>query len=91
MDVTLEGAMKGPLTTARAESVINASFSAIGALRVNGIATPQYVSVAGDSRLIPSAENLQGHPVNIQVALNYNTYWHQEQIDMGSPLITVTY
>jgi hypothetical protein len=47
--------------------------------------------MAGDSSLIGASDNLQGHPVNIQVALNYNTYWHQEQIDVGSPLVTVTY
>ena len=91
LDVTLEGALKGHLTPGQAEAVVKRSFGAVGAKSVNGIATAQYVSVAGDSRLIQPADNLQGHPVNIQVALNYNTYWHQEQIDMGSPLITVTY
>ncbi len=91
LDVTLEGALNAHLTPGQAAAIVKQSFAAIGAQRVNGIATQQYVSVAGDSRLIQPAENLQGHPVNIQVALNYNTYWHQEQIDIGSPLITVTY
>lgn len=91
LDVTLEGAISGHLTTGQAEAMVQKALGAIDASRVNGIATRHYVSVAGDSRLIRSAENLQGNPVNIQVALNYNTFWHQEQIDIGSPLITVTY
>lgn len=91
LSVTLEGSLPGPLSAVEEENVVNQAFSAVGATRVNGIATPQYVSIAGHSNLLQESENLQGHPVNIQVALNYNTYWGQEQIDIGSPLVTVTY
>lgn len=91
LDVTLEGAIAGHLTPSQAEATVKKALGAINAAQVNGIATAHYVSVAGDTRLIRAAENLQGNPVNIQVALNYNTFWHQEQIDIGSPLITVTY
>jgi hypothetical protein len=92
MSITLQGSIAGSaMSVAQEQAVVNQAFTAIGAVRVNGIATPQYVSMAGDSKLIGASDNLQGHPVNIQVALNYNTYWHQEQIDVGSPLVTVTY
>ncbi|WP_053960550.1 YwmB family TATA-box binding protein [Sulfobacillus thermosulfidooxidans] len=88
---TLQGTLPENLSQAQENQVINQAFQAIGAKKVNGIETPQYVSVAGDSGFIAQHDSLQGHPVNIQVALNYNTYWHAEQVDVGTPLVTVTY
>ncbi|MCL4351758.1 MAG: YwmB family TATA-box binding protein [Firmicutes bacterium] len=89
--LTLQGTLPQKLSTTKAKHVINQAFRSIAAKSVNGMTTAHYVSVAGDSGFIHSHDYLQGHPVNIQVALSYNTYLHQEQVDVGTPLVTVTY
>ncbi|PSR38106.1 MAG: hypothetical protein C7B44_00430 [Sulfobacillus thermosulfidooxidans] len=91
LSLTLQGTLPHPLTVSQEESLVNQAFRAVGASRVNGIQTPQYVSVAGYTAFIHSHDSLQGHAVNLQVATNYNTYWDEEQVDVGTPLVTVTY
>lgn len=89
--LTLQGTLPEAMDSVQEEAVVSQAFRAVAAARVNGIETSQYVSVAGDTPFIHSHDSLQGHAVNIQVAANYNTYWHAEQIDVGTPLVTVTY
>lgn len=91
LSVTLQGTLPGRLSTAREKQVVDQALRSIAAKSVNGITTAHYVSVAGDSGFIHSHDVLQGHPVNIQVAVSYNTYLHAEQVDVGTPLVTVTY
>lgn len=91
LSLTLQGTLPHRLSLAQQQQVVNRAFRAIGAQRVNGIQTAHYLSIAGNSGFIDQHDTLQGHSVNIQVALNYNTYLHAEQVDVGTPLVTVTY
>jgi hypothetical protein len=89
--LTLQGTLPQRLSTPQAKQVVDQAFRSIAAKSVNGITTAHYISVAGDTGFIHNHDVLQGHPVNIQMALNYNTYLHREQVDVGTPLVTVTY
>ncbi len=89
--LTLQGTLARALSESAEETLVSQAFAAVAAKRVNGIETSQYVSVAGDSPFIHTHDELQGHPVNLQIATNYNTYLHAEQVDVGTPLVTVTY
>lgn len=91
MAMTLQGWLPKNVSSKKYGSLISKAFQAIGATQVNGITTKQYKSIAGHTPLIPQSDMLQGHPVNVQVAVTTNTYRHRTQVDVGSPLITVTY
>ena len=90
-DINLEGVLPGHLSATGEKALIDSAFQAIGAQRVNGLATAGYIAYAGYSSLISASDQLQGHPVNIQVAITYNTYLRQTEVLVGSPLVTVTY
>lgn len=90
-DVNLEGTLPGHLTEARQRRTMQQSLEAIGAASVNGVNTPGYLSMSARSPFIKGSDNLQGHSVNVQVAVSYNSYLHATQVFVGSPLITVTY
>lgn len=91
MAITLEGTVPGQRSPAERAALVREAFSAVGATRVNGISTAHYLAAAGYTPAIAQADQLAGQPVNIQVAVTYNTYLHRTQIDIGSPLVTVTY
>jgi hypothetical protein len=90
-DINLEGSIAGRLSRAQENAIINKSLQAIGANDVNGIDAKGYVSMSAATPFIKSADRLQGHPVNVQVALSYNPYLHATTVYVGTPLITVTY
>lgn len=91
MAITLEGTV-ARWTSGKAQSaIIQHAFQAIEAKKVNAVQTAHYSSQAGFTPLISSHDSLQGHPINVQVAVAYNTYLHKTQVDVGSPLVTVTY
>lgn len=91
MSVNLEGRLRGRLTPKARAALIGRAMGAVGASRVNGVNTVGYAAVAGSTALIHESDNLEGHAVNLQVAVAYNTYHHATQVYVGSPLITVTY
>ncbi len=90
-DINLEGRIPGHLSAAAQKGVIQRGLSSIAASSVNGIDTRGYVSMSARSPFIPGGAQLQGHPVNVQIAVSYNAYLHQTQVYVGTPLITVTY
>ncbi|MCL5116480.1 MAG: YwmB family TATA-box binding protein [Firmicutes bacterium] len=90
-NVNLEGAVAGKRSPAQEYRLVQRALSSIGASSLNGVRTPGYVSEAGKSPFISSSEELEGHPINVQVAASYNAYTHQTQVYIGSPLLTVTY
>ncbi len=90
-DINLEGNIAGRLSRKKETAVVQAALHAVGAQQTNGINTIGYMSYAGKSPFISTSDQLDGQPVNVQVALSYNSYTHQTQVYVGSPLITVTY
>ncbi|NMP21001.1 YwmB family TATA-box binding protein [Sulfobacillus harzensis] len=90
-DVNLEGVLPNRLNTAQQQRLVNQALSAVDAKTLNGITTAGYISDAGHSPFISQSDALDGHQVNVQVAVSYNGYMHQTQVYVGSPLITVTY
>lgn len=89
--MTLQGWIRPAITRGAYPRVVGEALAAVSARRVNGIATRRYVSVAGDTPLISQHDMLAGHPVDIQVAVTANPYAGATEVDIGSPLVTVTY
>lgn len=90
--VTLQGVVPSrSMSPSGRNRLIQKALQAVGATPVNGITTRLYSATAGDTALIGSHDSLSGHPVNIQVAVSQNTALQGEQVDVGSPLVTVTY
>lgn len=90
-DVNLEGTIPHHLSMAQQRRLVQQALGAVGASSLNGVTTSGYVSEAGRSPFIAQSDQLQGQAVNIQVAASYNSYSHQTQVYVGTPLITVTY
>ncbi len=91
LTVNLEGYIHGRLRSTNASQLVKQAFSAVNAHCVNGVQTSNFVSVTGDTSLLAPHEVLQGRPINLQVAVNYNAYLHATEVLVGTPLLTVTY
>ncbi len=89
--VNLEGYVHRRLNAADACRLIARAFSTVGAHSVNRVATSKFVSVTGDTSVLSHHNVLQGRPINLQVAVNYNAYLHATEVLVGTPLLTVTY
>lgn len=90
-DVNLEGTISQHLSPLAQQRLINTALERVGATTENGIRAPGYISDAGRSPFIVQHDELQGHPLNIQIATSYNPFMHKTEVYVGSPLITVTY
>lgn len=90
-DISLEGALSGRLSARRQHQVIDQAMAAIGASSVHSIRTAGYVASSGRTPFIHTSDQLQGRPVNVQVALTYNAAAQRTQVYVGTPLITDPY
>lgn len=89
--LTLNGEIPGRMSTADELKMMHRAFDAVGASWFDGVSTARYLSEAGQTPLIPSHDLWSGRPVNLQIAVGYNAYLRATQVDVGSPLVTVTY
>lgn len=90
-DINLEGNLPGHVTAVHQRVLVRRALAAIGASDVNGINASGYIAMSAHTPFIRSSDSLQGHPVNVQVAISYNSYRHATQVYVGTPLVTVTY
>lgn len=90
-DINLEGAIRGHVSFAGQQALVKKGLSSIAASDVNGINTKGYVSMSAKSPFISGSDRLDGRPVNVQIAASYDSYLHETQVYVGTPLITVTY
>jgi len=89
--LTLEGYIHRRLSQRGQIERIDQALSAVNATTVNGLTSAALVSQAADTSAIAGHDSLQGRPVNVQVAMDYDGYHHATQVLVGTPLITVTY
>ena len=90
-DINLEGLLPGHVALTAQKGIVNQALMAVGATNVNGIAAPGYIAMSAHTPFISRHDSLEGHPVNMQVAVSYNSYLKATQVYVGTPLITVTY
>ena len=91
LSLTLEGYIHRRLSPNAENQLVDRALRAVNAQKVNGLVSPALVSEAADTSRLSDSDTLQHHPVDLQVAVDYNAYLHATQILVGSPLITVTY
>jgi len=89
--LTLEGYLHPVLTRKQETQRVGEALSAVNAQEVNGVISPALVSEAANTPEIGNHDMLENHPVNLQVAMDYDGYVHATQVLVGTPLITVTY
>lgn len=90
-DINLEGSLPGHVSLTAQKEVVKKALQAVGAKDVNGITAPGYMAMSAHTPFISHHDSLDGHPVNMQVAVSYNSYLKATQVYVGTPLVTVTY
>jgi len=87
----IEGSTNGTILGDSVTRVVSQAFDAVGAHEVEGLKTNLVTSMSGYS---PEESNViltNGHPMNLQVALHFDTVTHRTNVLVGTPIITVTY
>lgn len=87
----IEGSTNGTILGDSVTRVVSQAFDAVGAHEVEGLKTNLVTSMSGYS---PEESNViltNGHPMNLQVALHFDTVTYRTNVLVGTPIITVTY
>ncbi len=88
---TLVGSFKGRLSHKAMEDVCDELLNRIHANRVEGIKDEEYISISGYSPLLDENIISGGKPVNVQVAMRYNSYKDKTYLWIGVPVISIEY
>lgn len=89
--VTLVGSLEGQLEPSDMRSICNGVLKHIQARTVEGLYQKGFISLSGYSPALGKGIMSGGRPVNIQVALRYNSYKGRTYIWVGTPIINVEY
>ncbi|OFW74935.1 MAG: hypothetical protein A2201_02910 [Alicyclobacillus sp. RIFOXYA1_FULL_53_8] len=87
----IEGSSNGTIVGDSVPRVVAQAFAAVGAHEVEGLTTNLVTSISGYSPEASTVILTNGHPMNLQVALHYDTLTHRTNVLVGTPIITVTY
>jgi hypothetical protein len=89
--VTLVGSFKGRLEPSDMQSICSSLFGCLRARVVEGLHEGGLMSISGYSPALGKGIVSGGRPVNLQVALRYNSYKGRTYIWVGTPIISIEY
>lgn len=87
----IEGTTSAKIIGDSANKVVDAAFNVVGAKRVEGLQTKLETSISGYSPEGSTVILTNGHKMNLQVAVHYDSVHKRTNILVGTPIITVTY
>jgi hypothetical protein len=89
--VTMVGSYKGELEHSEMQSICKHLFNCIQASVVEGIQEGGLISISGYSPLLSEGIVVGGRPMNVQVAMRYNSYKDKTYLWVGTPIICIEY
>ncbi|MCL6627733.1 YwmB family TATA-box binding protein [Alicyclobacillus shizuokensis] len=87
----ISGYRDGRILNGQQGAMVSRVLESVSARRVEGIHTGSLTSVSAYSPLGSVWMTSDGHKMNLQVAVHYDSYHHYTHVVIGTPIITVTY
>lgn len=91
ISVSLTGTISQKLEQKEQEQIAEKVFKEIGARKLEGISTPELVSITGYSPFIQEYLHVGNKRVNLNVALSFDEIKNQTVVHVGSPLLKGEY
>lgn len=89
--VTLVGSFKGQIEPSNMQSICSSMLGYLKARAIEGLHEEGLVSISGYSPALGEGIVSGGRPVNLQVAMRYNSYKDRTYIWVGTPIISIEY
>ncbi|QEK13213.1 hypothetical protein FQB35_13555 [Crassaminicella thermophila] len=87
----ITGSYAGELEDAEKEKVAKKIMESLQAEEIEGFREENIISIVGFSKKIKDYISYDGHKVNINIALRYNSYEKKTYLWIATPLITIGY
>jgi hypothetical protein len=87
----IQGFLGDRMNTVERNQLISNTFHSVNAQEVESVRSDLVTSVSGYSPISQDCITTNGKKMNLQVAIHYDTYRHQTQVLVGSPIVTIEY
>ncbi|MCL6631817.1 MAG: YwmB family TATA-box binding protein [Alicyclobacillus herbarius] len=87
----ISGHRDGRMLNGQEDAVVSRVLGSVSARRVEGIQTGSLLSISAYSPLSSIRLTSDGHKMNLQIGVHYDSYHHYTHVVIGTPIITVTY
>lgn len=91
LSACIEGNVGDRMSESKANALVNAALQSVQATRVEGLTTASLTSISAYSPLGGTFIMTNTKRMNLQVAVHADTYHHDTNVLVGTPIITTTY
>jgi TATA-box binding len=87
----IQGFLSDRMNTVERNQLISKTLSSVNANELEGVRSDLVASISGYSPMSQDFITTNGKKMNLQVAIHYDSYRHQTQVLVGSPIVTIEY